>query len=323
MAIAISETVATTLFHQREETADSISNSIPILLRLKSKGLIETVSGGYEYRMPVEYASSTGTWFAGYEQLPTTPADIYSAFAFEPKQAVVPCTASGFEVRINKGSKYQLVKFLTGKIENSKKALRNLVDTSLQGDGTSYSGKELTGMAAHVAASPTAGSIGGQTRSGYSWAQNQTYGFAADLGKAWSAATIQEGLLAAWLEVVRGNEQPDLGLLTATPWKYYHQSLTPMQRMTNDSDLAKAGFQTLKFMNVDCVLNAGYGITESTANIRLLTTDGWRFFVHEDLNFSSLGGKREPVDQDALIAYVGVMGNLCCSNYPFNSYICA
>lgn len=320
MALSISEVVATTLFLQSEDTADTIMNSIPVLQAIQKKGLVEKVNGGYEYRMPVEFASATGQWFSGAEQLNTATPDIYTAFVYDRKMCGVPCTITGSERRANGGDK-ALIKLVSGKIDNAKKALKNLIETSLHSDGSGTAGKELTGFGAHLGATQSSGTIGGVDRATYSWAQASTYAFSTTLGETWSVANIQRGLLAAMIPAIRGTDKPDLALATKTPWQHLHNSFTAIQRITSESDSAKGGFVKLSFMGCDFILDGGYGITESTPYVRILNTDYWKMFGHEDLWFSALGEQRTPIDQDLTVQFVGLEGNLGCNGFPFQVYV--
>lgn len=314
MTLSINEIVASTLFHQREEAADGATNNNAVLKRLATKGKMEMVDGGYELREPIEYPGSNGvTWFSGYEQLPTSPESILTDFVYDWKQVAKEVVIDGMTVRKNKGSKTQLIRLLSRKVDAAKRALQNGVATSLRSDGTAAGGKEFTGLQAQVPDDPSTGTQGGIDRAEYAWAASVKYDFSADLLETRTAANYQRALLNLWLQLVRGNDQPDLGLADNDHFADFHNSLTAIQRITDESsDVAKAGFRTLKFMNVDIVLDGGYG--GATGNrTYLLNTDYIRVIGHSDLWFSPLGGKREPVDQDAVVQYIGCMGNMTCS----------
>ena len=61
----------------------------------KSKGKIDTVSGGYEIQMALEYAEN-GTYqrYAGYEELNTSASDVLTSAKYDWKQVALHITAS-------------------------------------------------------------------------------------------------------------------------------------------------------------------------------------------------------------------------------------
>jgi hypothetical protein len=324
----LGQIIATTLFMQRDETADLVTYAQPVLIALKERGKIKRYPGGYELRYGAEFTQPSGQWYSGAQQLSTYSPDIYDVFQFPWRQVAAPCVITGYERRINSGSKFQLKNLVKGKVDNSKKALRNSVSVSSMSDGTGSGGLEILGLDGHMGATQTSGTIGGIERGSYTWARCNTLGFTADLTLTWSATTIQQGLLAAHIKCIRNNSRPDLALATATPWQFLHNSMTALQIQTKvGSDIAKAGFATVYFMGAEYVLMAGYGITEGTAVIYLMTLgdsgDGWEFAVHQDLDFGPLGDQRTPVDQDLTVEYVGAMCQLCTNNYPFNCRVVA
>lgn len=318
----LGQILATTLFLQKDETADLVTYAQPVLIALKEKGLMKRYPGGYELRYGAEFTSPSGQFFSGAQQLSTYSPDVMDVFQFPWKQVATPCVITGYERRINSGSKYQLKNLVKTKVENAKKALKNTVSASLMSDGTAQGGLEFLGLDGHLGATQSSGTIGGIDRASYSWAQANKYAFGTDIADSWNASSIQRGLLGAHIKCIRGNQKPDLALASATPWQHLHNSMTAMQcQAKTDSAIAKAGFSTLYFQGAEYVLMAGYGITESTALIYLMTTDGWEFAIHQDLDFGPLGDQRTPVDQDLTVEYVGAMANLCCHNYPFNCRI--
>lgn len=320
MALTINEIVASTLFRQRKETADNIMSSIAAFNALAAKGKVELVSGGYELREPAVYQHPTVQWFTGYEQLGSTPTENLTCFQYDWKQAQAPVIIDGMTVRKNKGSEQQLINLLTSKMDCAKNALKAALQTSIRSDGTGSGSKELGGLRYLIKDTPTSGTIGGIDISTYTWAANQYTDFSADIAKAASAATIQEGMVTLYLKCVRGNEVPDLVLSGQTYWAYYHNSLQAIARITNPNDtLAKAGFRTLEFMSASVVLD-NY-TTDTTPRMYFINTDTLKFVAHEDLYFAPLGGKREPVDQDAVLQYIGVMGNLVCNNPHLNGVL--
>ena len=78
------------------------------------------------------------------------------------------------------------------------------------------------------------------------------------------------------------------------------------------------GFTTLKYYgagkSVDVVLEGGIG-SNMPANVSyFIDTRALKFRYHPDRNFSTLGKKQMPINQDAIVQHVGFMGNLTLNN---------
>lgn len=66
---------------------------------------------------------------------------------------------------------------------------------------------------------------------------------------------------ALWVTLVRGRDYPDLIIADNTTYRYYLNALQAIQRITTEgapNDMAAAGFQTLKYLNADVVLDGGF-----------------------------------------------------------------
>lgn len=239
-------------------------------------------------------------WYDGGEPLNINSSDIATAAEFDWRQAAVAVVITGKEARMNAG-KEQLIDLLDLRVGNAQRTMKNQMSTAIYSDGTAYNGKQLQGLAVAVPDTPTSGTYGGINRATYSWWRNQTYSFATN-SKTASAATVQDALLGLWQSQVRGADQPDLGIADNTYWGYFHQSLMAIQRFTDESsDMRKAGFRSLKFMNADIVLDGGYGGAATANHIWLLNTDYIHYNVHKDCNMVPLDPDRNAINQDATV----------------------
>lgn len=314
MALSISQTIATTLFHQADETADVILNNIALLQRLKKKGKVKKHSGGYELRKPVMYnQTGNGKWYSGLESLDTTIYDDTTAYVYDYKQRAEVIGVSGRDKRANKGNKHQLIDLIDMKIDAGVARLKNAISTSIHGDGTGSSGKELDGIQKHISTTPSSGTVGGIDRSTYTWARNISYA-----PGSLTSANVQGYLATLIVQLVRGGDSPDLAVGDNTSWPKLHDSMTAIQRITDDTKKGMAGFRSLNFMGVDFVLDGGYGDDAADDEFRVFTTDYWSLDVHEDGYFKPVDPKkRAPVNQDAEFQILLFEGNLCCSAHPF------
>src|SRR3990167_3919028 len=305
------EIITTTLQNRSKKLADNVSDNTAILQRLKSKGRIRTVSGGNVISQELEYAENgTFIWYDGYENLSIAPSDVISAAEFAWKQAAVAVTISGKEQLINSG-KEKMIDLLRARIGNAEKTMVNTIATSMYSDGTGTSSKEIGGLQLLVADTNT-NTVGGISGTTYSWWRNVVEDFSVD-GSTASSTTIQAHMNDLYLQLVRNNEAPDLILTDNIYYGFYLASLQSIQRITNDK-MASAGFQNLKYMGADVVLDGGRGGNCPASHMYMLNTDYLFYRPHSDRNMVPLDPDRFSTNQDALVKLIGWMGNMTVSN---------
>ena len=81
-------------------------------------------------------------------------------------------------------------------------------------------------------------------------------------------------------------------------YRLYLESLQAIQRVASD-EMAQAGFQSLKYMNSDVVLDGGYGnlananANASSTGVMYFCNTNYLFFrPHRDRNFAPIGDER-------------------------------
>lgn len=310
----VSEIITTTLESRSGKLADNMLDNNALLARLRSKGKVKPFSGGRKIYQELEYNDNgTVQAYSGFDTLDVSPSDVFTAAEFDIKQYSVAITASGLELLQNAG-KEQVIDLLESRISNAEKSLLNRIAADIYGDGTSYGGKVIGGLQLLVADAPTSGTVGGINRATWSFWQNQVYDASADGGAATSAANIQAYFNSLYLECSRGKDMPDLIVCDNAHFKFYWSSLQALQRFGPDSDVAKLGFQTLKFMKADVVFDGGQGGNCPASHTYMLNTDYIHWRPHTQRNFVPIGADRFSVNQDAMVKLLGFAGNLTVSN---------
>jgi hypothetical protein len=305
----LEEAVVATLFDQSDAIADEILHHNPLLASLDEQGLIRKFSGGYELRKPVMYNdSAVGGFYAGFSSFNLDSIDDATAFRFAIKQVYEPVAISGRDRRANR-DEAMLLDLAEMKMKAAIARLKNTVSTSLRGDGTGSGGLEFDGIKKAVSTSPSSGTYGTIDRTSNTFARNLA------VNVTLSAANVQEQITDAISQITRGDEQPDLGLMDRTAWKYLHSSLTAIQRIQLPVKKAVAGFRVLQYDGCDFVFDGGYGSSVlETNSCRLLNTKYWSFDVVRGADFKPLAPEMaRPVDQDAFFTVIIVEGNLCCA----------
>jgi hypothetical protein len=219
-------------------------------------------------------------------------------------------TISGKEQLINSG-KEKMIDLLRSRIGNAEKTMVNNIAEALYSDGTGTSGKQLGGLQLIVADTNT-NTVGGISGSTYSWWRNVVYDLSS-VGSVASSTNIQTHMNATYVQLCRNNEAPDLILTDNIYYKAYLGSLQTIQRITNDK-MAQAGFQNLKYMGADVVLDGGRGGNCPASHMYFLNTDYIFYRPHVDRNMTPLDPDRFSTNQDAMTKLIGFMGNMTCSN---------
>lgn len=303
--------LTTTLNSRTKKLADNMSNNNAILFRMEEKGKIRTASGGASILQELEYAeNSNAMWYSGYETLSINPQELFTAAEYAWKQAAVAVTISGLEMLQNSGPERQIA-LLRARVSNAEKTMNNLVATGMYSDGTGTSGKTIGGLQLIVADTNT-NTVGGISGSTYSWWRDVTYDLSS-LGSTASSTNIQTHMNATYVQLCRNNEAPDLILTDNVYYKNYLGSLQTIQRITNDK-MGQAGFQNLKYMGSDVVLDGGRGGNCPASHMYFLNTDYLYWRPHAERNMVPLDPDRFSTNQDALVKIIGLAANMTCSN---------
>jgi len=302
---SISDIIATNIQSRTGELADNVTNNNALLRRLKERGNVKTVSGGNVILQEIMYNDSTTNntnSYSGYEVLSTSQNSPISAAQFGITQYASAISISGLEMIQNSG-KEAIIDLLDGRMSVAEAQLANRISGDIYLDGTGNSGKNLTGLAAAIPDAPSSGTYGGINRATYSFWRSVAYSGTTDGGSAVSASNIQGYMDALAVQLIRGTDKPDLIVCDNNYYKLYLQSLQSIQRITDSSASAGAGFASLKYygagMGSDVILDGGIG-SSATANHMFFLNSKYLFFRPiASRNFVPIGGERQAVNQDA------------------------
>jgi len=309
----ISEIAVTTLRSRTQKLKDNVGKNNALLGRLEKKGKIKPVSGGREIIQEIEFAeNSTYKRYSGYEQLNIAPSEVFTAATFPYAQVACAVTISGLEMLQNSG-KEQIIDLLDARVSNAERTIRNGIAADIYSDGTADSSKQINGLQALVADSPSTGTVGGINRATYSFWRNISFDATTDGGSAATVSNIQDYMHRVWLQLVRGTDRTDLIVADNNYYRLYWGSLTPNQRFMSP-EMASLGFQSLKYQDADVVLDGGFGGGAPTNHMYFLNTDFLHWRPHSERNFELLSPDRFAVNQDAMVKIIAWAGNLTLSN---------
>lgn len=312
---SIGEIVATTLRNRQAQIADNISANNALLARLKSRGNMNTVSGGRTILQPIIYSEQSNfKFYSGYEVLDTTPSEVIDAAEYNWKQAAANVVYSGLETRIQNAGKEQVIDLLDARMQAAEITLANQISIGVYSNGTGSSGKTIDGLQAAIPADNSTGTYGGISRvSNTFWRNQKTSSTAYSV----SADALETGMRTLWIDCTQNGQTPDLIVADAVSFKLYWSRLASIQRITESTN-AVGGFQSLKFVNADLVYDGdsmtsnAQGAAISVARMYFLNTNYLFFRSHPSANFTPLS-ERNPVNQDAGIVPIIWAGNMTCS----------
>lgn len=307
------EMVTTTLRHTDVKIADNVSNHNALLNVMKRKNKIDTVSGGYEIQVPLEYAEN-GTYqrYQGYDQLDTGASDVLTSAKYEWKQVALHVTASGRELRMNNG-KEAMKKLVKARVNNAKHTAANNMSVDIYSDGSLTN--QVAGLA-NIIQTNGQGTVGGISAATYAFWRNKfkemTGTDIAAAPTAANAASLLGDMNDLWLSTVRGADKPDLIVSTHDLYALFELGQQDKQRYAS-ADLAEAGFESLKYKSADLVFddNTNFGTTDEL--MYFLNCDYLYMVQHSDAQWST-EEEKQPVNQDAVVIPMFWMGEMCCSN---------
>jgi hypothetical protein len=314
----LADIVSTTIQSRSGALADNVTNNNALLVKMRERGNVKPFSGGNVILQEIMYndtATENAGSYSGYDVIDITPNSPISAAQFDLKQYAAAVSMSGLEMLQNAG-KEQIIDLMEGRIQVAEAQLVNDISAGLYSDGTGNSGKDITGLALAVAASPSTGTYGGINRANWSFWRNIAFDATTDGGAAASATNIQSYMNRVAIQLVRGSDRPDIIVAGNNYYRFYLESLQAIQRITSESS-AGAGFTSLKYFgagfNCDVFLDGGIGGQLNTNRMYFLNTKYMFFRPHRDRNFVPIGGDRQSVNQDAIVKLIGWAGNLTSS----------
>ena len=313
----VTDVVATTIEQRSRRIADNVTKNNALLARLNQRGNVRRFGGGSIIYEELSFAENgNGGWYSGYDLLPTAAQDVISAAEYTIKQLACPIVMSGLEMLQNAGRK-QMIDLMESRIGVAESTMLNLTSQGVYSDGTGSSGKEVTGLNAAVPTNPATGTYGGIDRATWTFWRSQAKDSATVNGGALTKDNVQALMNAAWGDLVRGNDRPDLIPMDTQFWKFYVESLQSLQRFATP-EVGALGFPTLQYMDADCVLDGGIGGYCPAKTAFMLNTKYIHWRPHRNRDMVPLSpNRRYAINQDAEVQILAWAGNLTTSGSQF------
>jgi hypothetical protein len=290
------------------KVTDNVSKHNALLNIMKRKGKIKTVSGGYEIAEPIEYGeNSTYQRYSGYDALNTNASDVITTVKYDYQQVALHVVASGREIRMNMGSKERMIDLVKTRKANALKTAANNFSIDVYSDGTLTN--QINGLA-NIIQTNGQGTVGGIDSATFTFWRNK---FREITGtNAYTAANIVQEMNPLWYSLTRGADKPDLIVFSHDLFAVYEASQQQLQRYA-DGELAKAGFNTLKYKDANVVFDDNTNFTTTAERGYFLNTDYLYLVQHKEAQWT-MDDEKRPTNQDAIVVPMYWMGNLVCTN---------
>jgi len=303
------ELVTTTDRSWGRKVTDNVSDHNALLNRMKKKGNIKTVSGGYEIAEPIDYAANeTYQRYVGYEALNTSASDVLTSVKYPFQQVALHVTASGRELRMNAG-KEQMINLVKARKENALRTAANNFSIDIYSDGSLTN--QINGLS-NLIQTNGQGTVGGISATTWSFWRNQfremTGTNLAASPSAANAISMKADMNALWLTLNRGADKPDLIVMTHDFYSLFELGEQQLQRYA-DSELAQAGFTSLKYKSADVIFDDNTNFATTGERAYFLNTDYLKLVQHSEAQWT-MDGEKTPVNQDAVVIPMYWMGNL-------------
>ncbi len=306
------EMVTTTDRTWGRKVTDNVSNHNALLNTMKRKGKIKTVSGGYEIAEPIDYAeNATYQRFIGYEALNTGASDVITSVKYPYQQIALHVTASGRELRMNSG-KEQMINLVKARKENALRTAANNFSIDIYSDGALSN--QINGLN-NLIQTNGQGTVGGIDSATWTFWRNvfkeATGTNLAASPSAANAVSFKADMNTVWLGLNRGADKPDLIVMTHDFYSLFELGEQQLQRYA-DSELAQAGFASLKYKSANVVFDDNTNFTTTGERAYFLNTDYLYLVQHKEAQWT-MDAEKTPVNQDAVVIPMYWMGNLVCT----------
>ena len=306
--------LAVTVQELEDELFDNILTKNATTATLKEYGAVEPKDGGPTVAVPVMYAEN-GSYkrYSGAEQLNTTSNETFAVFQYPWYQIAINIQANGREMLQNMG-RSQNRDLVKSRVLNAKMTYENNFNEDILSDGSLTN--QIVGLQGLISDNGT-GTVGGVSRSTYTFAKNQFYRGTTDGGAAITKVNIVDYMDSLDLLIQAQRGKTKVILSDDVTFKAYEGNVHALQRLTptqgGNQTLARLGYNTYAYKQAEVVF-------EPSASGMPSTTQYWidpevlSLMPHSSRNLARLP-KRDSYNQDAQIEYLATMIAFGAKNY--------
>ena len=302
------DVLSTTLERRRDMIADNVLNHDPFFAYLQSRGRVDPADGGASLMEPVSYPGNDQfRRYSGFETLSVAKTTVITSAEYNWKQAAVPVSISGLDLRRNSGPS-QIFNLMSEQVTVAERTMSNNLADDAFSDGTADGGRQMGGLQLLIADDPTTGTVGGIDRATSTWWRSAVFDATTDGGAAASATNIQGYMNSLALQVIFNRDWTDLVVADINYFNFYWQSLQAIQRIASEQSGA-AGFETLAYYGPGGRAQVMYDSSCPADRMYFVNSDFLRMRPHTQANMSPTP-ERTAVNQDAVVVHILFQGNL-------------
>jgi len=319
--------LSTTLDAYRGTLQDNVFKSHPLWARLKTKGMVKRQDGGVSIIVPVALGkNSTIAWYSGYDIINLTPQDPFTVAKYGWTQCGGSISIDRKTIRRNSG-RSQLINLVSALIQNAEDSMVEVFSEDIYEAGAyneAQTSKQMAGFTAMISEDPDSYDVGGiDTDVNTDWRNKvegnggANFSWVPDLGDTPAAADGPIAMAKLYNNISKGpGGSPDIGICGQYMYQQYESGLHPFKRFGGDATTATAGFENLRFRNMDLFWDEFIKSANVTASAAA-TSQELAFFITSkfmELMVDSqtdmiLSDWLQPETQDAKTKHLLWMGN--------------
>lgn len=313
--------ITTTLQRTKSEFTDAVSGNQAFWAQLRERGFITEEEGSREIveNLMIE-VNDTVKSYDGYDILDVTPQEGFTAAVYSWKQLAGSVTLSGKEEFQNSGSKTQVIKLVTAKIEQLKISMALELNRMLFADGTGNGGKDIHGLNALVEDGGAWSVIGGIDSATTTVWRNQWQDF--DTGGGSDVFETVSGKSTAGVRQIRnlinktarGKDRPTLLVTAQEVYEAYEATLEDKRRFT-DGRLGDLGFVNILFDQIPMIWDPDVPTDDDATSYTLfaLNSNYLKWVIGRGKNMVATPFM-SPINQDARTSKVLLYSNVIVNN---------
>jgi hypothetical protein len=292
--------------------ADNVYPSNALIFRLLSMNK-KVVQGGFQIEVPLMWQQfAAGGPYQGFDLLDTTPTDTVQNAAFDWKQYDVPVSIDGLSLA-RADSPDAIANALSVLFGQAQLQMAEFLGQGIWSDAKTNV-KAIDGVGGAVDDGTNTATYGGLSRTTFPFWKSQAITTTASF-----ASTGLNDMMTQFGNATAGGRHPTIifsnqAVYNAT-WKASTPGQSfPVQPEGHDEQLAQNGFTNMLFNGVPMLVDSHVPVVGADyGSIYFLCEDYFYLYVNHRADFD-MREFREPINQDAMVAFLLWMGNLVCLN---------
>ena len=307
---SISETLdtlyTTTWYHRKQEVADGIFDSYPLMKWMRSKGHLKTLIGGRRIEQPIEYVVNPQvSWITKGSTVTLADFDPLTVSYWDWKYLTGSMVRFGIDDQQNRG-KMAIFNIMNTKINNTRRALTKDLETKMFAGQAS--GNEFDGLQWLVKDDPTTSStIGNINQSTYTWWRNQAANMTGRSFTTYGVIDMREMYNDIITESYTGMPC-DVIVSGQAAFQYYEDNVLDYYR-TYSNKLGDLGIRNIMFKETPMIWSPSCG-----TRMYFLNTDYFYMYYDPMWNFDMTEWKSIPNQVEDKAAQIKFACALVCSN---------